>query len=208
MSRIAAMYPSDRVTLREVGLRDGLQLVKQPPSTQDKIDWLAAEVAAGVRHFEIGSFLPAARFPQFADIDDMIAAARAQKAHSAALTLNERGTERALQTEVDELVCVVDEHVTGLARREGTCDLRQVGVVASERTCECAVYGCTGEGSQSKYERVVFARDFERETRLSDAAGPGDRRDHLGAPRFAHERSFSLPTEESVRPVGPHWRVR
>ncbi|RWD08362.1 MAG: hydroxymethylglutaryl-CoA lyase, partial [Mesorhizobium sp.] len=33
MSRVAAAYPADRVSLREVGLRDGLQLVKTWPST-------------------------------------------------------------------------------------------------------------------------------------------------------------------------------
>ncbi|MEC7257585.1 MAG: hydroxymethylglutaryl-CoA lyase [Pseudomonadota bacterium] len=139
MSRIAAIYPSDRVTLREVGLRDGLQLVKAPPSTQDKIDWLAAEVAAGVRHFEIGSFLPAARFPQFADIDDMIAAARAQKAHSAALALNERGAERALQTEVDELVCVVsatEAHSQANMRRSRAEAVELVRHVAAQRDAQ------------------------------------------------------------------------
>ncbi|TIX72649.1 MAG: hydroxymethylglutaryl-CoA lyase, partial [Mesorhizobium sp.] len=39
MSRVAAAYPADRVSLREVGLRDGLQLVKTWPSTDDKREW-------------------------------------------------------------------------------------------------------------------------------------------------------------------------
>ena len=70
MSTIADIYPSDRLTLREVGLRDGLQLVKRFPSTAAKIDWLTREAVAGVRHFEIGSFLPANRMPQFADLSE------------------------------------------------------------------------------------------------------------------------------------------
>ena len=86
-----SVYPADRVTLREVGLRDGLQLAKALPSTEAKRAWLAAEAKAGVRHFEVGSFLPAARFPQFADVDEMIAAAEALDVHSAALTLNDAG---------------------------------------------------------------------------------------------------------------------
>ena len=72
MSRLSRIYPTDRVTLREVGLRDGLQLVKQFPSTAAKLDWLAREHAAGVRHFELGSFLPASRFPQFADLQELL----------------------------------------------------------------------------------------------------------------------------------------
>jgi hydroxymethylglutaryl-CoA lyase len=76
MSRVNGIYPADQVILREVGLRDGLQIAKSLPSTEAKIAWLEAECAAGVRHYEIGSFLPADRFPQFADIDTMIEASR------------------------------------------------------------------------------------------------------------------------------------
>ena len=36
MSKVDDIYPEGRVTLREVGLRDGLQLVKKFPSTQAK----------------------------------------------------------------------------------------------------------------------------------------------------------------------------
>lgn len=108
MTRLAQIYPADRVTLREVGLRDGLQLVKQFPSTPAKLDWLAREHAAGVRHFELGSFLPAARFAQFADLPALLDAAAAMPdLFSAALTLNERGIENAIASPVDELVCVV-----------------------------------------------------------------------------------------------------
>ena len=72
MTRVHDIYPSDRVVLREVGLRDGLQLVKTFPSTAAKKDWIVTEYGAGVRHFEVGSFLPAKTFPQFADVREMI----------------------------------------------------------------------------------------------------------------------------------------
>src|SRR5690606_34392892 len=108
------LYPVDRVTLREVGLRDGLQLVKTWPDTAAKRAWLYREHAAGVRHFEVGSFLPVSRFPQFADLDNLIdTVARLDGASSAALALNERGAEEAMGTAVDEVVCVVsatEEH--------------------------------------------------------------------------------------------------
>lgn len=120
MSRIADIYPNDRVTLREVGLRDGLQLAKALPSTEAKRRWLEAEAKAGVRHYEVGSFLPAARFPQFADIADVIEAAETLDLHSCALTMNERGAETALTTDIREMVCVVsatEEHSQANARR-------------------------------------------------------------------------------------------
>jgi len=68
MTRVQDVYPADKVSLREVGLRDGLQLVKTFPSTAAKQRWLRDEYGAGVRHFEVGSFLPAKTFPQFADV--------------------------------------------------------------------------------------------------------------------------------------------
>ena len=114
-------YPKDRVTLREVGLRDGLQLVKRFPSTEAKLDWLRREHAAGVRHFEVGSFLPVTRMPQFADVRRLIGeVAGLNGARSSVLTLNERAIADALQTEVDELVCVIsatEEHSQANMRR-------------------------------------------------------------------------------------------
>jgi len=121
MSRLSEIYPGGRVTLREVGLRDGLQMVKTYPSTTAKRAWIAAEHAAGVRHFEIGSFLPASRMPQFADIREMIeTVAGLGDAFSSALTLNERGADDAVETAVDEMVCVVsatEEHSQANMRR-------------------------------------------------------------------------------------------
>lgn len=108
MNRLEHLYPSGRLTLREVGLRDGLQLVRQFPDTQAKQEWLQREYQAGVRAFEVGSFLPADRFPQFADVRSLIDTVRALPgARSAALTLNERGARDALQTSVDEMVFVL-----------------------------------------------------------------------------------------------------
>jgi hypothetical protein len=42
MTRVHDIYPNDRVSLREVGLRDGLQLVKTFPSTAAKQRWVRA----------------------------------------------------------------------------------------------------------------------------------------------------------------------
>ncbi|MER8375863.1 hydroxymethylglutaryl-CoA lyase [Mesorhizobium sp. M1406] len=137
MRSLAEIYPADRVTLREVGLRDGLQLVRTFPSTSAKRDWIAGEYAAGVRHFEIGSFLPASRMPQFADIREMIkTVARLEGAFSMGLALNERGAIDALETEVDEIVCVVsatEEHSQANMRRSRDAAVKLVGKVVELR---------------------------------------------------------------------------
>lgn len=130
-------YSNERVSLREVGLRDGLQLVKRFPSTEAKRDWLAREYDAGVRFFEVGSFLPATRMPQFADVRELIeTVAEMDGARSSALTLNERGIENALHTKVDEIVCVVsatEEHSQANMRRS-----RQAAVDLVARAAEKA----------------------------------------------------------------------
>jgi len=137
MSAATAIYPPDRVSLREVGLRDGLQLVRTFPSTEAKRRWIEAEIRAGVRHFEVGSFLPAGRFPQFADIHEIIETVAAHDgARSAALVLNERGAEDALRTNVDEIVCVVsatEEHSQANARRSRDDAIALIGRIRAMR---------------------------------------------------------------------------
>src|SRR5260370_27857529 len=114
MTGVQDVYPDDRVTLREVGLRDGLQLVKTFPSTVAKQRWVRDEYGAGVRHFEVGSFLPASTFPQFADVREIVRTVAALPgAHGVALALNERGVNEALASGVAEIAPVVsatEEH--------------------------------------------------------------------------------------------------
>lgn len=45
-------------TVREVGLRDGLQSIATTLPTAHKIAWLDAAYAAGQREIEVGSFVP------------------------------------------------------------------------------------------------------------------------------------------------------
>src|SRR5438105_15636960 len=135
MSNVHEIYPDGRVTLREVGLRDGLQLVKTYPSTAAKRRWIEREYAAGVRHFEVGSFLPEKTFPQFADVRDIIGTvASLPGAYGIALTLNERGVNEALASGVAEVATVVsatEEHSQANANRS-----RESAIANVRRLCE------------------------------------------------------------------------
>ena len=55
------------VIVREVGPRDGLQLVKETLPTDTKVNWIKAEAEAGMVEFEVCSFVPPHIIPQFAD---------------------------------------------------------------------------------------------------------------------------------------------
>ena len=135
MTRVQELYPDSKIILREVGLRDGLQLVKTFPSTEAKQRWIRDEYAAGVRHFEVGSFLPAKTFPQFADVRDIIGTvASLPGAYGIALTLNERGVNEALASGVAEVATVVsatEEHSQANANRS-----RESAIANVKRLCE------------------------------------------------------------------------
>jgi len=124
------IYPEDRISLREVGLRDGLQMVQTFPNTQGKKKWIEQEYLAGVRHFEVGSFLPALKYPMFADVLEVASIlSNLPGAHGAALALNKRGTIDALQSGVAEIGCVLSasaEHNLANTRRSQSETLLEI----------------------------------------------------------------------------------
>ena len=135
MTDVQKIYPRDRVVLREVGLRDGLQLVKTFPSTDAKRRWIRDEYAAGVRCFEVGSFLPAKTFPQFVDVREVVSTiASLPGAHGIALVLNERGANEALESgvaEVGTVVSATEEHSQANANRS-----RESAISNVKRLCD------------------------------------------------------------------------
>jgi len=58
---------TETVSIREVGLRDGLQLVETYLPTETKLSWCKEEAAAGFTEIEVTSFVPPSILPQFAD---------------------------------------------------------------------------------------------------------------------------------------------
>lgn len=172
MSGVLKAYPHERVILREVGLRDGLQMTGAYPSTTAKTERLELERAAGVTHFEIGSFLPPQTMPQFADVRDLIDVCCELDAHSAALILNERGARDAVQTRVSEIVTVVsatEQHSRANARRtraEAIDLVAKTVRLAQEsdappmvQTGISMAFGCSIEGQVDPDEVVRLAAD-------------------------------------------------
>ena len=61
-----------KVLISEVGPRDGLQSVKRTMPTADKLRWISALHAAGLREIEVGSFVPAHLLPQMAAVANIV----------------------------------------------------------------------------------------------------------------------------------------
>lgn len=88
-----------RVTVFEVGPRDGLQNEKIRVSTQDKLALIAGLRAAGLKRLEIGAFVRPDRVPQMADSGEVFEKLKlpaGQPTELWALVPNRKGLERAL----------------------------------------------------------------------------------------------------------------
>ncbi len=85
----------ERVTICEVGPRDGLQMAHGRMPTAIKIHWIEAIARAGVPEIEVGSFVPPRLIPQMADTGEVVAATRTLPAVIVALAPNLRGAQAA-----------------------------------------------------------------------------------------------------------------
>lgn len=153
---------AEKVKLREVGLRDGLQSLAPILSKEQKNAWCAAEFAAGVREIEVTSFVPPKLLPMFADAEDVVRhALTLDGLQVSALIPNLRGAERGIALGVHELAYVlsvseghnqsnvrrstresIDDFKRVMALRDSSEAGRRVKVIAGLATC----FGCTIEG--------------------------------------------------------------
>lgn len=88
----------ERLIIREVGTRDGLQNEKAHLTTADKQMMIDGLVGAGVQSLELTSFVKPEAVPQMADADTIMRYASEQypDRHHMGLIFNEQGYERAL----------------------------------------------------------------------------------------------------------------
>jgi hydroxymethylglutaryl-CoA lyase len=157
--------------IREVGLRDGLQLVPAVLATERKLEWCRLEAAAGVAEFEVTSFVPARVMPQFADAEAVAAGALAIGGFlPSALVPNLRGAERGVAAGLQKLTYVVsasEAHSRANVGRntdEALADFRRVIDHRNGGHPEVAIaagiataFGCTlaGEVPEPRVEEIA-----------------------------------------------------
>ena len=151
---------TQRVVIREVGLRDGLQSIATRVSTERKFEWIREAVAAGQTEIEIGSFVPANRLPQLADTTEVLAFAKRQPGlFASVLVPNLKGAERALDGEADLLLLPLSaSHAHSLANLRKTPDdvVTELGRIRAARDASGrktlieggvgTAFGCTIQG--------------------------------------------------------------
>ncbi len=147
----------ERISLREVGPRDGLQN-EEPVPTQAKITLIDMLSATGVGRIEAVSFVHPRAIPQMADADEVWRQVRhAASVRYSALVPNSRGAQRALDaglTELEAVVSASDTHNRKNVNRgtdESLDDIAAVIEQAHNRGATCQVvvstaWGCPYEG--------------------------------------------------------------
>src|SRR5450756_2391980 len=164
------------VIVREVGLRDGLQIHPTFMPTENKIAWIEAEAAAGVSEIEVTSYVPAKLIPQFADAEEVTRRALTVAGLTvAALIPNSKGAERGLALGVHTLNFVMSvsrTHNLKNVRREREESLRDLeAIVQMVRALPpgrrpriaaglSTALGCSYEGRIAPSEVARFAASF------------------------------------------------
>ncbi|NDZ14823.1 hydroxymethylglutaryl-CoA lyase [Variovorax sp. WS11] len=113
-----------QVSIRETGLRDGLQSIARVVPTAAKLEWVCDAYAAGQREIEVGSFVPPRLLPQLADTADVLAFARTLPGLKASVLVpNFKGAERAMDCEAEFMLLPLSaSHAHSLANQRKTPD--------------------------------------------------------------------------------------
>jgi hydroxymethylglutaryl-CoA lyase len=158
------METNQHITVREVGLRDGLQIIPRTLPTAHKLAWLRAAHAAGLREIEVGSFVPPRLLPQLADTAELVAAGLELPGLTVSVLVpNLKGAERALASGAHVMLLPLSaSHAHSLANLRKTPDevvaeiaairaLRDRHAAETGRQCLIEVgtstaFGCTIQG--------------------------------------------------------------
>ena len=149
-----------RVVIREVGLRDGLQSISATLPTERKLQWIRLAHAAGLREIEVGSFVPARLLPQLADTAELVAFARTLPDLTVSVLVpNLKGAERAMDSAADWMLLPLSaSHAHSLANLRKTPDqvLAEIAAIVAAREARgsatrievglSTAFGCTLQG--------------------------------------------------------------
>ncbi|AVQ99162.1 hydroxymethylglutaryl-CoA lyase [Oceanobacillus iheyensis] len=159
-----------KVTVKEVGPRDGLQNESAFVSLDAKVEWINMLSETGVSYIEVSSFVRPEWIPQLKDATEV---AKRIKRHPgvtyAALVPNQRGLERALEVDVDEVCVFISASETHNLKNVNKTIADTIPIM--EKVAEDArksnkrirgyistVFGCPYEGETS-IDQVLFICD-------------------------------------------------
>lgn len=163
---------SSRVSVVEVGPRDGLQAEAEWIPTATKIDLVNGLIDAGLRHLEVTSFVSPRAVPQLRDAVEVLAGIdRSKGAVLTALVPNAKGAERAASAGIDAMVVFLSASESHNAKnvnrsvRESLDGVRDIVRIAAEANIPvfgaiATAFGCPFEGNVPVGQVVDIARAY------------------------------------------------
>jgi hydroxymethylglutaryl-CoA lyase len=183
-----------RVTVREVGLRDGLQSIARTLPTAQKLQWIQGAYDAGIREIEVGSFVPPKLLPQLADTAELVTFAKTLPGLVVSVLVpNLKGAERAMDSGADWMLLPLSaSHAHSLANLRKAPDdvVAEIGAIVEARRARgsnirlevgmSTAFGCTIQGRVEVDEvlrllKDVLAMGVDR-VGLADTVGYADPR--------------------------------
>ena len=183
-----------RVTVREVGLRDGLQSIARTLPTAQKLQWIQGAYDAGIREIEVGSFVPPKLLPQLADTAELVTFAKTLPGLVVSVLVpNLKGAERAMDSGADWMLLPLSaSHAHSLANLRKAPDdvVAEIGTIVEARRARgsnirievgmSTAFGCTIQGQVAVDEvlrllKAVLALGVDR-VGLADTVGYADPR--------------------------------
>ena len=164
------MQLPERVTITEVGPRDGLQNEDLFVDTAQKVELIERLAASGLRRIEAASFVSPKAIPQMRDASELMAALpRREGVTYIALVPNEVGARNAIAAEADELSIVVSASETHNQRNvnrtieQSLAAIEHVAALAANAGMPWAGYistafGCPYEGKVPIEEVLRIAK--------------------------------------------------
>ncbi len=184
----------ERVTIREVGLRDGLQSIARTLPTAQKLQWIQDAYEAGIREIEVGSFVPPKLLPQLADTAELVAFAKTLPGLCVSVLVpNLKGAERAMDSGDDWMLLPLSaSHAHSLANLRRAPDevLAEIAAMVQARSARgsnirievgmSTALGCTLQGRVEVEEvlrllKAVVALGVDR-VGIADTVGYADPR--------------------------------
>jgi hydroxymethylglutaryl-CoA lyase len=184
-----AMLPA-RVSIYEVGPRDGLQNESANLSVEARLRLIAALASAGLRRIELGSFVRPEWIPQLADTDEVARlVARRPELRYAALVPNRAGFDRALATGMREIALFMSATETHNRKNTNKTIAQSLELFAElvpvakkhglfVRAYLSTIWGCPYEGKVDPARALEIARRLRAmgcdELSLGDTIGVGN----------------------------------
>ena len=182
------------VVVREVGPRDGLQLVKQVVPTEIKAEWISQQASLGFSNIEVTSFVPPKLLPQFGDAAEVVRRANSTSDIAAsALVLNMKGAQLAMEAGARNICFVLsasemhNQSNVRCSTDQSVEMFHKIKAWQGEHYPETFVaaaiatsFGCSLQGDVSQYRvtelAALLAELGAREIVLADTVGYGNPR--------------------------------